>query len=345
MSTVVQTAQQRTAAAASPARSRRWLPAAGLALFAVVVAVVPLYASPFTNLQLALLATLAVAILGLDVLIGWAGQVSLGQSAFYGLGAYVTVIMAESGLPLVAALLASGLACAAVGAVVAVPALRLRGYALGMVTLALPVVAVPLAKRLQDVTGGSQGRTTNTATAPAWTGLADDQWRYYVVVVVAATTFLLVRAMLRGRYGRAFATIRANEVVASAMGIAVQRYKLLAFTVAALCGGVAGFLHVVAVQFISPETLILQFSIFMLASLVVGGLRSSLGCLLGAAFYVLVPNLTAVNPERSYLYYGLTLLAVLFFAPGGVAGVLQSGARRLLGPGPAAPPPEPVPAP
>lgn len=319
-----------TAPAHAPRPRSRLLQRAALGVAAVVVAVVPLYASPFTNLQLALVATLAVAILGLDVLIGWAGQVSLGQSAFYGLGAYVSVVLVGAELPMILALLASAAVCAAVGAVVALPAVRLRGYALGMVTLALPVVAVPLAKRLQDLTGGSQGRTANTALAPAWTGLADDQWRYYVVVGVAALTFLLVGAMLRGRYGRAFATIRANEVVASAMGIPVRRYKLLAFTIAAMCGGIAGFLHLVAVQFISPETLILQFSIFMLASLVVGGLRSSLGCLLGAAFYVLVPNLTAVNPERSYLYYGLTLLAVLFFAPGGLAGVLQKGVHRVL---------------
>ncbi|MGH3321660.1 MAG: branched-chain amino acid ABC transporter permease [Streptosporangiaceae bacterium] len=318
-------------------RRRAGVTQVGLLVVAgIVIALVPQVVSPFTNLQLALIATYAVAILGLDVLTGWAGQVSLGQSAFFGLGAYTTAAALQHGWPLFGALGASAVFALVVGAVVAVPAVRLHGYALAMVTLVLPVVAVPLAKRLKGLTGGSQGTSVTTAAAPAWSGQANDQWRFYLVALVAAIMFFLVAGLLRGRIGRALATIKASEILATSMGIQVRRYKILAFSVAALCGGVAGWQYIVIVQFMSPTTLALGFSISMLAALFVGGLRRRMGAVYGAAFYVIVPNLTGtISPARSYLLYGLCLLAVLFFVPGGVAGaVARAGdwlSRRLRG--------------
>jgi branched-chain amino acid transport system permease protein len=297
---------------------------------AVVVVFVPLFATPFTNLQLSLIVAYGVAILGLDVLTGHAGQVSLGQSAFFGLGAYAAAVGFEHGWPAIAGLaVATALACA-VGLLAAVPAVRLRGFAFGIITLALPVVAVPLANRLHSLTGGTQGIATDAVRAPAWSGLADDQWRYYVIVVVGAVTFLLVRNLLVGRIGRGLASIRTNETMAAATGVPVQRYKVLAFTVAALCAGVAGWLYLVAVQFISPDSLQLSLAVSLLAGLVVGGVRSRLGALIGAAFYVLVPDVTdKITPGRSYLVDGVVLLVVLLFFRGGVAGALKLGASRV----------------
>jgi branched-chain amino acid transport system permease protein len=124
--------------------------------------------------------------------------------------------------------------------------------------------------------------------------------------------------------------VRTNETMAAATGVPVQRYKVLAFTVAALCGGVAGWLYLVAVQFISPDSLQLTLGVSLLASLVVGGLRSRLGALIGAAFYVLVPDITdKLTPGRSYLVAGVVLLVVLFFFRGGIAGALKLGANRV----------------
>jgi branched-chain amino acid transport system permease protein len=319
------------AKARAPRVTRRrlaaWLLGAGVA---VVVFFVPLLATSFTNLQLSLIAAYAVAILGLDVLTGHAGQVSLGQSAFFGLGAYATAYGFEHGWPALAGLVVAIALPGLVGLLAAVPAVRLRGFAFGIITLALPVVAVPLAVRLQGLTGGSQGLATAGLGAPEWSGLADDQWRYYVIVVVAALAFLLVRNLLAGRIGRALASVRTNETMAAATGVPVQRYKVLAFTVAALCGGVAGWLYLVAVQFVSPDSLQLTLAVSLLASLVVGGVRSRLGALIGAAFYVLVPDITdKLTPGRSYLVDGVVLLVVLLFFRGGIAGVLRLGASRL----------------
>jgi branched-chain amino acid transport system permease protein len=230
------------------------------------------------------------------------------------------------------AALALAVALAGVVAVlVAIPAVRLRGFAFGIITLALPAFAVPLANRLVDLTGGSQGVAVVATTAPEWTGQADDQWRVYLVGVVAAVVFWLVHNLLDGRLGRALAAIRVNEAMAAANGVAVHRNKVLAFTVAGLCGGVAGWLYLIAVQFVSPAILQLNLAVSLLVALVVGGTRSLLGALLGAAFFVLVPNVTDnISPGRSYLIFGICLLVVLFFFPGGLAGAL----RRFL-PGPA----------
>ncbi|MBY3555601.1 branched-chain amino acid ABC transporter permease [Modestobacter lapidis] len=320
----------------------RWARLTATALLVVAVVSLPLNASPFVNLQLSIVLATAVALLGLDVLTGWTGQVSLGQSAFYGIGAYAVAVCTARGWPLLVGLAVTVLIAGLVGAIIAIPAVRLRGYALSMVTLALPVVAVPLAKRLDGLTGGSPGLATRTVSAPEWSGLDNDQWRFLVIALISAAVFLLVRNVLKGRHGRALATIRSSEVLATAMGIPVQRYKVGAFVVAAACGGVGGGLYVVAVQFISPETLIVTFSISLLAVLVIGGLRSTLGPLLGAAFYVLVPNVTgAVDAGQSYLLYGLCVLLVMFLLPGGLASavhrVLAGAARVLPGSRPAVP--------
>ena len=261
------------------------------------------------------------------MLVGRAGQVSLGQSAFVGLGAYAAAYAFGHGWGPVAALALAVALAGVVAVLVAIPAVRLRGFAFGIITLALPAFAVPLANRLVDLTGGSQGVAVVATTAPEWTGQADDQWRVYLVGVVAAIVFWLVHNLLDGRLGRALAAIRVNEAMAAANGVAVHRNKVLAFTVAGLCGGVAGWLYLIAVQFVSPAMLQLNLAVSLLVALVVGGTRSLLGALLGAAFFVLVPNVTDnISPGRSYLIFGICLLVVLFFFPRGLAGAL----RRFL---------------
>ena len=169
-----------SAAAALSARARplRWV---ACAVVAVLLLAIPQFASPYTNLQLTLILVYGVAILGLDVLVGRAGQVSLGQSAFVGLGAYAAAYAFGHGWGPVAALALAVALAGLVAVLVAIPAVRLRGFAFGIITLALPAFAVPLANRLVDLTGGSQGVAVVATTAPEWTGQADDQWRLYLV--------------------------------------------------------------------------------------------------------------------------------------------------------------------
>lgn len=326
------TTTEKTMATPRPGAARQqWARRLGLAALLVVLAVYPLTMSQFATLQMTLILVYAVAILGLDVLIGWTGQVSLGQSAFFGIGAYTAAIVSGHGGQIWLGLLLGALVAGIVGAIVAIPAARLHGYALGMVTLALPVVAVPLSKRLGSVTGGAQGLNVDVVVAPDWSGLAPDQWRYYCVALVAGLVFLVTAALRRGKFGRAFDAIRAHEVLATSQGVPVTRYKILAFTICATYGGIAGVLYLMAVQFISPETLILTLSISLLASLAIGGLRSLTGCFAGAAFYVIVPNVTGqVSAGQSYLLYGLGVLVVMVLMPRGLAPSAGRLVTRIL---------------
>jgi branched-chain amino acid transport system permease protein len=329
-------------------RRLRW---AGLVAVVVVLAVVPFSSTPYTNYQLALVATYGVAILGLNLVSGYAGQISLGQSAFFGLGGYCAAIATvRADWPLPASFLLACVLPAAVGLLVAIPAVRLRGHGLAIFTLALPLIGVALAKRFVGLTRGSEGMGAQLARAPAWTGLDTDQWTYYVVLTIAAALFLLARNAVTGRVGRALSIVRGNETVAVSIGISLHRYKALAFAMAAGYGGAAGWLYVYTIGFISPVEMDLLVSINLLAMMVVGGMGSVLGSLVGGVLYVYLPVLAGtVSPVRTTLWYGAMLLLVLFFAPGGIARALHRTGDWLGGlwagrgtgpPGPSAMPAE-----
>ncbi|CCG03456.1 branched-chain amino acid ABC transporter permease [Blastococcus saxobsidens] len=308
---------------------------AGLVVLAIVLVMAPLVSSPYINYQLSTIAVFAVAILGLNIVMGYTGQVSLGQSAFLGLGAYIAAYGVLNDWPVALSLLLCAIIPAAVGMLVALAAARLRGLALAMITLALPIIGVPLARRFSDFTGGSQGQTVRWLEAPGWSGLANDQWRYYVVVVIAVVAFALARNLVRGRVGRSFAIVKENEAVALSMGVSPYRTKVLAFTIASLLGGVSGFMYLGVVQYTSPETLSFFTSINLVAAMVIGGSASIVGTALGSLYYVLVPLLAGqVNSSRTALISGVILLAVLFLLPAGLVSLprrlarLASSARR-----------------
>jgi branched-chain amino acid transport system permease protein len=323
----------------------RWFRPAALAAGIIVLAVLPLNSTAYTNYQIALVATYAVAILGLNLVSGYAGQISLGQSAFFGLGGYCAAIATvRAGWPLPASFLLACILPAAVGLLVAIPAVRLRGHGLAIFTLALPLIGVALAKRFSGLTGGSEGLSARITRAPAWTGLDTDQWTYYVVLAIAGALFVLARNMVTGRLGRALSTIRENEVVAASMGISARRYKGLAFALAAAYGGAAGWLYVCTIGFVSPVEMELLLSINLLAMMIVGGMGSVLGSLLGGVLYVYTPVVAGtVDPVRTTLLYGAILVLVLFTAPGGIARALQrtgdwlGGLRTGRGPNPPGP--------
>ncbi|MEI4278753.1 branched-chain amino acid ABC transporter permease [Klenkia terrae] len=319
------------AATTTPPRSvvtRAAAAVAGLAV-AVVLVVAPLVSSPYINFQLASIMVFAVALLGLNVIMGYTGQVSLGQSAFLGLGAYITAYGVLNDWPIALSLLLSAVVPAAVGMLVALAAARLRGLALAMITLALPIIGVPLARRFDGFTGGSQGQVVSWLRAPESLGLANDQWRYYVVAVIALVAFLLVRNLVRGRIGRSFAIVKENEAVALSMGVSPYRTKVLAFTIASALGGLSGFMYLAVVQYTSPETLVFATSINLVAAMVIGGSASIVGTALGALYYVLVPVLAGqVNSSRTALISGAVLLAVLFVLPAGLVSLPRRLARR-----------------
>lgn len=304
----------------------RW---GAVALVAILLIVLPLVLPEFANQTLARIGVFAVAVLGLNVVMGYTGQVSLGQIFFLGLGAYVTAYGVEQDWPIALVLVLALVIPGIVGVLIALAAARLGGLAIAMVTIALPIIGVPLAKRLSEFTGGSQGLSSRFSGAPEWTGLYDDQWQLYVVILFTAAVFLLTRNLVRGKFGRAFAIVRENQAVASSMGISPYRFKVLAFTVSSIIGGLSGFLYMFVVQYTSPETMAFHHSITLLASMVIGGAGSMIGSLIGGAYYVLVPQLTnSIDANLTSLLQGVILLVVLFVLPGGIVS-LPKVLRRL----------------
>ncbi|GAA4663781.1 MULTISPECIES: branched-chain amino acid ABC transporter permease [Amycolatopsis] len=310
---------------------------------AVLLLAAPLMLPLFANQTLVRIGVYAIAVLGLNLVMGYAGQVNLGQIFFVGLGAYVAAFGVTHDWNIVLVFVAACLLPGVVGLLVALAAARLGGLAIAMVTIALPIVGVPLAKRLSDLTGGSQGVSARFSGAPDWSGLYDDQWQYYVLLVITAVAFLLARNLVRGKFGRALKAVRRNEAVAASMGISPYRYKVLAFTVASVFGGASGFGYLVAVQYTSPETLSFGHSIALVAAMVVGGAGSIAGSLIGGAYYVFVPQLTnSIDPNLTAISQGVILLVVLFLLPGGLVSlprVIRRLARRRS-PQPASPWPE-----
>lgn len=307
----------------------RWIVVVAVAVF---VALIPLIFDPTTNSVFARIGVFAVAVLGLNVVMGYTGQVSLGQIFFVGVGAYVTAYGVQNDGNIVLVFLLAILVPGVLGLLVALAAARLGGLAIAMVTIALPIVGVPLAKRLSEFTGGSQGVSARFSGAPEWSGLDDDQWQLYIVIVIAAAAFLLTRNLMRGKFGRAFAIVKENEAVASSMGVSPYRYKVLAFTIASLLGGVAGFLYMVVIQYTSPETLAFHHSITLVVSMVIGGAGSIVGSLIGGAYYVLVPQwANEIDSSLTAVLQGAMLLLVLFVLPGGIASLprrIRSLVRR-----------------
>jgi branched-chain amino acid transport system permease protein len=290
---------------------------------------VPFVFGPYRVGQLTLVLAYAVAILGLNVLVGYSGQISLGHGAFFALGAYTTAILIEkASVPHLLALPIAGLLGFAAGFLFGLPALRVRGIYLALLTLGLAVATPPLIKRFEGLTEGSQGINVPQPEGPAFLGLDPDQFIYLLTLVITAALFVLVANLLRGRVGRALAAIRDREIVAKSLGVDLARFKTMAFAVSAAYAAIGGGLYVFAVGYVSPESFPLVLSISFLAAVVVGGLGTVAGAVLGALFIVLVPEYaTDVNEALSGVIYGAVIILVMYLEPGGAMGLV----RRVRG--------------
>jgi len=283
--------------------------------------------------QLTLVLVYAIAILGLALLTGFNGQISLGHGAFYAIGAYTTAILMSSwNMPYWATLPVSALVCAVVGFLVGLPALRLEGLYLALTTFAL-AVAVPQIlkyKLFEDWTGGVQGLVIDKPEAPFGLPLSPDQWLYLFTVGIAVVLYIIAWNIVRGRVGRAMMAIRDHAMAAEAMGINLPMVKTSTFALSAMYTGLAGSLGAIAVQFVAPDSFGVFVSIFLFVGLVVGGVSSIGGTLIGAAFIEFVPNLSdLVSKAAPGAVYGVILIAVMFLMPAGAGGFLYAMARKL----------------
>jgi len=302
----------------------------------ILLFAVPLFAKNFVIFQMTIWLIYAIAILALNILTGGSGQFSLGQSAFYALGAYTSAILMEHfGVNYVLTLPVAGALCFAFGFLFGLPALRLSGIYLALATFAL-ATAMPQILKLgvfEHWTGGVQGLVVTKPDAPFGMPISQDVWLYYFTLVISIVIYVFAVNLLKSRTGRAMMAIRDNEIAASAMGVNVSLYKTLAFGISAGTTGVAGGLGAIAVQFVAPDGYTIQLAIALFLGMVVGGVGWLPGSLVGSAFIVFVPNIAEeVSKGLSGAVFGAILILVIFLVPHGsrqVAYKIQDIVRKI----------------
>ena len=323
---------------------RTWAVAAALLLLALLA---PLFVlDRFNTLQFARVWIFAIALIGLNVLTGYSGQVSLGNGAFMAIGRYTTAILYwKLRIPYGWTILPAGLLAGLAGYLFGFPALKLSGLYLALATFALALATPPVIKAMGPLTGGHEGIVLPQALAPLGLDLTNEQWLYYLSLAIAVALFLFGRAMLGGGTGRALRAIRDGETAASASGISLTYYKTLAFGVSAFYAGVAGSLDTTLTAYVNPDAFDLPLSLALLVGAVVGGLGTLGGPVLGATFIVWLPIYAQRIFSRPDISYGVILILVMFLVPQGIAGGalrLLAWRRRRAG-GRPAPDPEPAP--
>ena len=324
MSTVQDSVSQAPAVAAPSKKSMTVGTTATLVVLALLV-ITPLFVKNFIIFQMTMVLIYAIAILALNLLTGGSGQFSLGQSAFYAVGAYTAgILMEHLGVNYVLTIPAAGIVCFIFGFLFGFPALRLSGVYLALATFAL-AVAMPQILKLnvfEHWTGGVQGLVITKPDAPFGLKMSQDMWLYYFTLFVSGIIYLLAVNLLRSRSGRALMAIRDNPIAASAMGVDLPLYKTLAFGVSAAFTGIAGALGAIVVQFVAPDSFTIQLAIAIFVGMVVGGVGWLPGSLVGSAFIVFVPNVAEhISKGLSGAVFGVFLFAVIFLLPHGARQV------------------------
>jgi branched-chain amino acid transport system permease protein len=339
-------------------RVRRTIGFVAFAAFVVFVAVLPSFVSDFKAREYAYVGIYLIALLGLNILTGYTGQISLGHGAFMAIGGYTTAILMvgneqfggpiSGGLKDVWTLPIAGLVAGAFGLAFGLPALRLSGLYLALATFAIAVAMPSTIKRFEEFSGGGQG--IQLFGVPELTGgisnvdilgksLTPNDWLYYLCWSIALVAFAVAWLILRGRTGRAFRAVRDSEVAAVSSGVSLARYKTLAFGISAAYAGVAGGLFALASAFVNPDTFPIALSIYLLVGIVVGGLGALSGLVVGAIFIQYLPLWAqgqdvgsllpdfiveeTQKPGGPAIVYGIVLILLMFVLPNGVSGLFR----------------------
>ena len=317
----------------------------GLAVLVAIASAMPFVLGSYLLFQATQVLVFAIALLGLNMLTGFNGQISLGHSAFYAIGAYTTAILLDkTDIPYWAAVPMSGVVCLLAGYLFGLPALRLEGLYLALATFALAVATPQLLKfhAFEPWTGGVQGITLITPDAPPGLKLASGQWFYFYCLMWMLVLCLVAWNLLRGRIGRSLVAIRDHPTAAASMGIDTALYKSMTFGVSAMYTGIAGALGALLTAFVSPDSFPPLLSNTLIVGSVVGGIASISGIFYGAVFIVFVPNVpdflashiswpwvAAGAKAAPWAIYGVFLIFTMYVMPMGMAGVVQI-ARRWL---------------
>jgi branched-chain amino acid transport system permease protein len=318
--------------------------ALALVLLPVLLPLIPRLSASYLLYLICLTMIYALVAVGLNLLIGYAGQFSLGHAGFLAVGAYTSAILTQRfGWHFIVALPVAGLLTAALGFLLGLPALRLSGPYLAVVTLGFGLAIPQLIVYFEDLTGGTQGlRELPPAALPVWfdgATLYNFEFRterelYYLVLAILAALALFAVQIVNSHTGRAFVAIRDSELAAQAMGVNLTRYKTTVFALSAFYAGIAGSLYAHLIRFLAPESFTLLLSIEFLTMIVVGGLGSIRGALLGTTIVIglqeLLNRLPVVRENNLFIIvFGALLIVTIMFLPHGVAGALRGrGLRR-----------------
>lgn len=307
-----------------------------IVLALVLLAAVPFVASGYQMFQVTMVMIYAIALVGLNILTGYNGQMSLGHGAFFAIGAYAAaILMDKAGLPYWATVPIAGLVCALVGYLFGLPALKLEGLYLALATFALGVATPQLLKfkKLEPLTSGVQGITLLKPDAPFGLPLNPDQWMYFFVFAIGILLFVLAWNLVHGRIGLALQAVRDHPTAATAMGVNNARVKTAAFSVSAAYTGVAGALGAIAIQFVAPDSFTMFLSISLLVGIVAGGLATMSGAIWGAIFIHFIPNVAeSISKAAPWAIYGVLLIIFVRLLPLGVAGETRRLWKRSRAP-------------
>jgi branched-chain amino acid transport system permease protein len=305
-------------------------------LVAVIAAAPAVVGNNYQVFILTLIGLYTLLTVGLSLVMGYAGQVSLGHATFYGVGAYATALLsARAGLPSWAALIAATALTGLIGFVIGVPIFRLRGHYLAMATLGLNVIFILILKNEADVTGGPSGFTNIPPLSVGGFVFDNDLKMYYLVWAMVLGSLWLSLNIVNSRVGRALRAIHASEVAAETLGVDANAYKLRVFALAAGFAGLAGGLYAQAVHFISPSSFDILVSVELVTMSAIGGLASVWGSIFGAATVVLLAQfirdkmalvLAGASGEQEIIIFGLLLVVIMVFLPEG----LTAGGLKLI---------------
>lgn len=336
MTDVDRTSAEPSSGDATPDRTRSWTSAKmlGLAALTLALAIPPFVTNPLELTRLSRLIVLVLAVLGVNLLTGYTGLISLGHGVFVGVGAFAMANFIDQGIGLIAAGILATVFTGLVGLVLGLPALRVKGLHLALVTFGIALAFGPFVRRLGTWTGGTTGRTVDNEAfaAPGFLGL-DDQvhiWRYGICLVVVAIWFMLVRNLVNSRMGRALRTVRDNEASAASFGIDVRRAKAGALAISAAMTGTAGVLQAVLNPYVSHTNFDAFLSLRLYAAAVIGGLGTLTGAIYGVLALIVIPTVNGALDllDSDSIVFGAGLVIMTFVAPGGLAGLFGRLGRR-----------------
>ncbi len=293
---------------------------------------VPVIAQDGYLIQLLNIAILnAIVVLGLNFVTGWAGQINFGQAAFYGLGAYTTAIATKSGLPWIATPFLSAVVVIAASLALGLPTMRLRTYYLAMTTIGFGEIIRLIIVHWEPVTGGTSGLRAIPGISIFGIGPQGQVQHYYLLFATLVLAIFIATRVRHSVLGRAMIATRDSEIAAEQSGVDTTRTKLLAFMIGAAYAGLAGCLYASSIRFISPDSFSGTQAILLMTMLIVGGMGSIAGCVIGAAALTILPEALRFLGQWYLVLYGLGVIAVIVLAPGGLASLASRLQLRRAG--------------